>query len=93
MRVQNNVSSTHQKKPTWQRSLLDYVLPLSTQLSQKGIHMLVEVIDAFDAKRLPIMIALAVEVALAVVASALFPPALRSPVDGILAYALQARNR
>jgi hypothetical protein len=39
--------------------------------------MLVEVIDAFDAKRLQIMIALAIVVALVVLASALFPLGLR----------------
>jgi hypothetical protein len=89
----NHVSSTHQKKPEWQRSRLDNALTPSTQLNQKGRDILAEVIDAFDAKRLHIMIALAVEAALVVPASALSPLGLRLPADGILAFDLQARNR
>jgi len=55
--------------------------------------MLVEVIDAFDAKRLHITIALVVEADLVVLASALSPLGLRLLADGILAFDLQARNR
>jgi len=55
--------------------------------------MLIEVIDAFDAKRLHIILALAVEAALVVLASALSPPELRLPGDRILVFDPQARNR
>jgi hypothetical protein len=55
--------------------------------------MLVEVIDAFDAKLLHITIALEVEGVLVAVASAPFLLGPRLLMDGILVFYLQARNR
>jgi hypothetical protein len=87
------VSSTHQKEPKWHQSGLNYTLVPSKQVRPKGRHMLVEIIDAHDAKLPHIMIALADEVVLAVFASALSPPGLYAPADGFLAFVLQAKNR
>ncbi len=76
MRVQTMCPANIKRNPRCSRAVTTARLRCP-QSNQKGRHMLVEFIYAFDTKRLYIMIALVVEVARVVLANTLSPHVLR----------------